>query len=189
MALDNQDSFTFTLVDYCRRAGADVTVARSDEIGLDEALELEREAIMVSPGPGRPEDAGISVDLAREAIARRIPFLGICLGHQALALACGSETAHVAPVHGKVAKVRHDGTGLFSGLPSPLDATRYHSIAVPEPKPPLIANAWAENGLVMAMRHADAPAHGIQFHPESIASSHGLDLIAAFVDRCAAQTA
>ncbi len=144
---------------------------------------------MVSPGPGTPQDAGISVALAAACIERRRPYLGVCLGHQALALACGSAVAVVPPVHGKVAQVRHDGTGLFDDLRSPLAMTRYHSLAVPDPRPPLLANAWNEEGLCMGLRHADAPAHGVQFHPESIASDAGLDLLAAFVTRCARETA
>jgi len=112
------------------------------------------------------------------------PLLGICLGHQAMAVACGSAVERVAPVHGKVNNVRHDGTGLFAGLNSPVAATRYHSLAVPDPQAPLIANAWSEDGLVMAMRHAHAPAHGIQFHPESIGSEHGHAMLGAFLKLC-----
>jgi anthranilate synthase/aminodeoxychorismate synthase-like glutamine amidotransferase len=112
-------------------------------------------------------------------------LLGICLGHQAMALACGSAVSRVPPVHGKIDDVRHDGSGLFAGLPSPLAATRYHSLAVAEPMPPLIANAWSADGLPMAMRHADAPAHGIQFHPESIGSDHGHAMLKRFLTLCA----
>ena len=181
LMIDNVDSFTFMLVDYLRQLGAEVRVERSDAIGVDRALELGRDAIMISPGPGRPEDAGISVQLAATCIARRHPLLGICLGHQAIALACGSAVERTPPVHGKVAAVRHDGSGLFAGLPSPLAATRYHSLGVADPRPPLIANAWSDDEMVMAMRHADAPVHGFQFHPESVASEHGLALLGAFV--------
>ncbi|WP_347718423.1 gamma-glutamyl-gamma-aminobutyrate hydrolase family protein, partial [Sphingomonas sp.] len=122
--IDNVDSFTFMLVDYLRQLGAEVRVERSDAIGVEQALELGRDAIMISPGPGRPEDAGISVQLAATCIARRHPLLGICLGHQAIALACGSSVERTPPVHGKVATVRHDGSGLFAGIPSPFAATR-----------------------------------------------------------------
>ncbi len=181
LMLDNVDSFTFMLVDYLRQLGANVRVERSDAVTVEQAITLGRDAIVVSPGPGRPEDAGISVDLAAECIARRHPLLGICLGHQAIALACGSRVETTYPVHGKVGQVRHDGTGLFAGLPSPFAATRYHSLAVPEPQPPLIANAWSDDGTVMAMRHADAPVHGVQFHPESVASEQGLTLLGAFL--------
>ena len=181
LMIDNVDSFTFMLVDYLRQIGADVRVERSDMVTVDEALAPGTDAIVISPGPGRPEDAGISVALAAACIARRHPLLGICLGHQAIALACGSRVQRTPPVHGKVANVRHDGSGLFTGLPSPFAATRYHSLGVPDPRLPLIANAWSDDGLVMAMRHADAPVHGLQFHPESVASEHGLALLGAFV--------
>jgi anthranilate synthase component II len=142
------------------------------------------DGFLISPGPGRPEDSGISVGLAAACIETRRPLLGICLGHQAMALACGSEVSLVPPVHGKVDEVRHDGSGLFAGLPSPLEATRYHSLAVPNPRPPLAANAWSADGLVMAMRHTEAPAHGIQFHPESIGSQHGHAMLTSFLALC-----
>ena len=189
LALDNRDSFTFTLVDYLRQAGADVHVHRSDSICVAEALQIGRDGIMVSPGPGRPEDAGISVSLAREAVAVGRPFLGICLGHQALALACGSIVERVDPVHGKTASVSHEGSGLFADLPSPFDATRYHSLAVTEVRAPLRPSAWNADGLCMALHHEDAPAWGIQFHPESIASRHGHALLRAFVARCVSRGA
>ena len=185
LAIDNYDSFTFTLVDYLRSLGADVTVEKNDTVTVGEALGGRFDGILISPGPGTPEAAGISVDLASACIETRRPLLGVCLGHQAIALACGSEVRRVPPVHGKVDKVRHDGSGLFAGLPSPLDATRYHSLAAPDPGLPLIANAWSADGLAMAMRHAEAPAHGIQFHPESIGSQHGHSLLKAFLSVCA----
>lgn len=185
LVLDNVDSFTFMLVDYLRAAGAEVKVARNDALDVAEALDVGRDGILISPGPGTPEAAGISIELAAACIGRMRPLLGVCLGHQALAMACGTEVSRTAPVHGKVAAVRHDGTGLFVGLPSPMSATRYHSLAVADPAPPLIASAWSEDGTVMAMRHEQAPAHGIQFHPESVASAHGAALIGAFVRLCA----
>ena len=185
LAVDNYDSFTFTLVDYLTSLGAEVTVEKNDTISVDEALAGPFDGIMISPGPGKPEDAGISVALTKACIEAKRPLLGICLGHQAMAIACGSNVERVPPVHGKVNQVRHDGSGLFDGLPSPVAATRYHSLAVPEPREPLIANAWADDGLVMAMRHADAPAHGIQFHPESIGSEHGHAMLRAFLKLCA----
>lgn len=181
LMIDNVDSFTFMLVDYLRQVGADVRVERSDLVTVDQAFAIGIDGIIVSPGPGRPEDAGISVALAAACIARRHPLLGICLGHQAIALACGSSVGRTSPVHGKVASVRHDGSGLFAGLPSPFAATRYHSLGVSDPQPPLIANAWSEDGTVMAMRHATAPVHGLQFHPESVASEQGLALLGTFV--------
>ena len=184
LLLDNFDSFSFMLADRLRVAGADVVVARNDAIGVDQALG-GYDGIVISPGPGAPADAGISVELARACVARGRLLLGVCLGHQALALACGGVVARVAPMHGKVANVSHDGSGLFAGLPSPIAATRYHSLAVTALPDTLVANAWSEDGTVMAMRHASAPAHGIQFHPESIATAHGDALLAAFVADCA----
>ena len=184
LAIDNYDSFTFTLVDYLRTLGASVTVEKNDTISVDEAQVGPYDGVLISPGPGTPEDAGISVSMAGACIAAMKPLMGICLGHQAIALACGSSVERVAPVHGKVNMVRHDGSGLFEGLPSPVAATRYHSLAVPDPLAPLIANAWSEDGLVMAMRHEVAPAHGIQFHPESIGSAHGHAMLGAFLKLC-----
>ena len=182
LLLDNVDSFSFMLADTLRVAGAEVAVERNDAVDVDQALAIGRDGVVISPGPGGPGDAGISVALAAACIATGRPLLGVCLGHQALALACGGAVGRVAPMHGKIATVRHDASGLFAQLPSPLSATRYHSLAVTDLPEPLLANAWSEDGTIMAMRHASAPAHGIQFHPESIATSHGTALIAAFVD-------
>jgi anthranilate synthase component 2 len=181
LVIDNFDSFTFTLVDYLRRLGAEVRIERSDAIEVAAALASDHDAILISPGPGTPADAGISVALAAACIERRRPLLGVCLGHQAIALACGCEVERVAPVHGKAGPVGHDGSGIFAGLPSPFQAARYHSLAVRAVQPPLIANAWSENGLVMALRHASAPVHGVQFHPESIATDDGLTLLRNFL--------
>ncbi len=172
------------LVDYLLALGAEVAVKRNDALSVDDAFGSGSDGILISPGPGTPEQAGISVELAATCIERRFPLLGVCLGHQAIALACGSKVERTIPIHGKVAKVRHDGTGLFAGLPSPFAATRYHSLAVPDPRSPLIANAWSEDGTVMAMRHDSAPVHGIQFHPESVASEQGKELLSAFLEIC-----
>jgi anthranilate synthase component 2 len=179
LVLDNFDSFTFTLVDYLKRLGAEVRIERNDAIGIAEAL--GHDAILISPGPGSPECAGISVELARACIDEGRPLLGVCLGHQAIAAACRSTVARVGPVHGKAGAITHDGSGLFEGLPSPFQATRYHSLAVPEPQPPLVANAWAADGLVMGLRHSIAPVHGVQFHPESVASEYGLAILGRFL--------
>lgn len=184
LVVDNVDSFTFMLVDYLLSLGADVRVERNDRLSANAALELGSDGILISPGPGTPEDAGISVELSALCIEKRHPLLGICLGHQAIAVACSSPVSRTHPVHGKVASVRHDGTGLFQGLPSPFAATRYHSLAVPDLRPPLIPNAWSEDGRVMAMRHEQAPVHGLQFHPESVASEQGKPLLAAFLSLC-----
>ena len=184
LVIDNVDSFTFMLVDYLAVLGAEVAVKRNDALTVAEATGSGADGILISPGPGTPEDAGISVALARACIERKHPLLGVCLGHQAIALACGSSVERTYPVHGKVARIRHDSSGLFAGLPSPFAATRYHSLAVADPRPPLIANAWSEDGTVMAMRHSEAPAHGIQFHPESVASEQGRPLLSAFLAVC-----
>ena len=185
LLLDNVDSFSFMLADTLRVAGAEVAVERNDAVDVDQALAIGRDGVVISPGPGGPGDAGISVALAAACIATGRPLLGVCLGHQALALACGGAVGRVAPMHGKIATVRHDASGLFAGLPSPFQATRYHSLAASDLSDALLANAWSEDGTVMAMRHADAPAHGIQFHPESIGTLAGDRLIAAFVAACA----
>jgi anthranilate synthase component 2 len=187
LVIDNVDSFTFMLVDYLRSLGADVAVVRNDDLTAGEAIDAGRDGIVISPGPGEPAGAGISVELAGLCMSASHPLLGVCLGHQAIGLAAGSVVQRAPPVHGKVGTVRHDGTGLFSGLPSPLAATRYHSLAVPDPLPPLVANAWSDDGVIMGMRHETAPVHGVQFHPESIGTAHGNDLLAAFLRICSAQ--
>jgi len=170
------------LVDYLRALGAEVAVERNDTIAVEAALDPETDAVLISPGPGTPEAAGISIALARRCIEERKPLLGVCLGHQAIAVACRTNVARVAPVHGKIGPISHDNSGLFAGLPSPLQATRYHSLAVETVEAPLVANAWSPDGVVMGMRHASAPVHGVQFHPESIGSTHGRDLLAAFLE-------
>jgi anthranilate synthase component 2 len=184
LVIDNVDSFTFMLVDYLVTLGAEVAVKRNDSITVGEAIGSGAGGILISPGPGAPEQAGISISLAATCIERRHPLLGVCLGHQSIAMACGSPVERTFPVHGKIANVRHDGTGLLEGLPSPFAATRYHSLAVPDPRPPLVANAWSEDGTVMAMRHESAPVHGVQYHPESIASEQGKAILAAFLRIC-----
>jgi anthranilate synthase component II len=184
LLLDNIDSFTFMLADTLRVAGATVTVVRHDAVSPDEALEIGRDGVVISPGPGDPHDAGISVALAAACVERHRPLLGICLGHQALALADGGIVNRVAPMHGKIAAVRHDSSGLFAQVASPFAATRYHSLAVTALGPNLVAQAWSDDGVIMAMRHATAPAHGLQFHPESVATAAGSALIAAFVAQC-----
>jgi anthranilate synthase component 2 len=184
LVVDNVDSFTFMLVDYLSALGADVVVKRNNALTVDEALRSGADGIVISPGPGRPDDAGVSVALAGACIERKQPLLGVCLGHQAIALACDCPVERTAPVHGKVARVRHDGSGLFASLPSPFAATRYHSLAVANLKPPLVANAWSEDGTVMAVRHEESPVHGVQFHPESVASELGKALLSAFLEIC-----
>lgn len=187
LVVDNFDSFTYMLVDYLLALGAEVAVKRSDALSAEEAIRSGAEGILISPGPGKPEDAGVSIALAKTCIDQRLPLLGVCLGHQVIAIACGSTVERTYPVHGKVANVRHDGSGLFAGLASPFAATRYHSLAVSDPRPPLVANAWSDDGTVMGMRHAQAPIHGVQFHPESVASEQGHALLAAFLAICRVQ--
>lgn len=184
LLLDNIDSFTFMLADALRVAGAEVTVERSEALDVARALEAGRDGIVISPGPGAPHEAGISVALAAACVDVRRPLLGVCLGHQALGLACGARVDRVAPMHGKIAAVRHGGSDLLARLPSPFEATLYHSLAVSELPEALIATAWSGDGVIMAMRHRDAPAFGVQFHPESVATPHGPRIIAAFVAAC-----
>ncbi len=184
LLLDNVDSFTFMLADTLRLAGAEVMVERSEALDVARALEVGRDGIVISPGPGAPHDAGISVALAAACVEVRRPLLGVCLGHQALGLACGARVDRVAPMHGKVAAVRHDEGALLAGLPSPFEATLYHSLAVSDLPEALVASAWSGDGVIMAMRHREAPAYGVQFHPESVATPHGPRIIAAFVRLC-----
>lgn len=181
LLVDNVDSFTFMLADYLMSAGAAVDVVRNDVLSVDEVMAMAVDGFVISPGPGSADDAGISVPLAAACIDRRRPLLGVCLGHQAIARACGQGVERTDPVHGKVAKIHHDGSGLFANLPGSMGVTRYHSLSVPDPAHPLIANAWSADGTVMAMRHDDAPVHGVQFHPESVASDYGHALIENFL--------
>jgi anthranilate synthase component 2 len=184
--LDNYDSFTWNVVQLLGRIGAEVTVARNDEITVDEVRALAPEAIVISPGPSRPEKAGISVDLVRE-LGPTTPLLGVCLGHQAIGVAYGAEVIRVPPVHGKSAEVHHTKAGSFAGLPSPISAARYHSLAIDRVTlpPELEVTAWSDDGVVMAVRHRTHPVEGFQFHPESILTDDGEALMAAFLARIA----
>lgn len=181
LVIDNVDSFTFTLVDYCRQLGAEVSVVRSTGLTVAEALAHDG-PLLLSPGPGSPEEAGISVPLAAACMEAGKPLLGVCLGHQAIGLAAGARIIRSEPVHGKTDHIRHDGSGLFTGLPSPLTMTRYHSLAVEDLPASLRAVAHGSDGTLQALAHVSAPVHGIQFHPESIASEHGLALLQRFLD-------
>jgi anthranilate synthase component 2 len=185
LLIDNYDSFTWNLVHYLGELGAEVIVRRNDALSVDDALGLRPEAIVLSPGPCTPNEAGICVPLVRAAAEARVSLLGVCLGHQAIGQAFGGRVVRAdAIVHGKVAEVDHDGTGVFAGLPSPFRATRYHSLAVsPEGLPNVLrATAWVGDGTVMGLAHVDLPIHGVQFHPESIASEHGHRLLRNFLD-------
>lgn len=184
LVVDNHDSFTWNLVHYLRQLGAAVGVARSDEIGVAEALRSGADGILISPGPGTPDEAGVSLALVAACAEARIPLLGVCLGHQAIAQAFGGVVVRAAqPLHGKACAVAHDGSGLFAGLPSPFCAARYHSLAVATDTvpPSLVVNATAEDGTVQGLRHRELPIHGVQFHPESIASEHGHRLLGNFL--------
>jgi anthranilate synthase component II len=183
LLIDNYDSFTFNLVHYLGELGASCDVRRNDALTVDEALALNPEAIVISPGPCSPNEAGICLDLIRAA-AGRIPLLGVCLGHQAIGQAFGGRVIRApAPMHGKVSAISHDGTGVFAGLENPFKATRYHSLTVePDTLPAVLkANAHTLDGVIMGLRHESLPIHGVQFHPESIASEHGHDLLRNFL--------
>jgi anthranilate synthase/aminodeoxychorismate synthase-like glutamine amidotransferase len=189
--LDNYDSFTYNLVQYLGELGAEPRVERNDALTADDVLAAGPRGVVISPGPGVPERAGISVDLVRAAAAARMPLLGVCLGHQAIAVAFGARVSR-APrlMHGKSSPVRHDGTGLLAGVPSPFVAMRYHSLVVePETLPAdLVATAWSadrdDDPELMAVRHRDLPIHGVQFHPESIGTDAGRGILRNFLDAC-----
>ena len=183
LVIDNYDSFTWNLVHYLRELGAAVEVARNDEISASEAIAGGATSFLISPGPGTPEEAGISLELVGLCAEARLPLLGVCLGHQAIGQHFGGRVVRTAPMHGKTCAVRHDGTGLFAGVPSPFAAARYHSLTVAAADMPecLIVNATAEDATVQGFRHRDLPIHGVQFHPESIASEWGHELLGNFL--------
>jgi anthranilate synthase component II len=189
LVVDNYDSFTWNLVQYLKEIGAAPEVARNDALSAAEALAKEPAAVLISPGPGTPDESGISLELAAACAERRVPLLGICLGHQAIGQAFGGRVTRApAPMHGKVSAISHDASGVFAALPSPFAATRYHSLCVAADSIPacLIVNATAGDGTVQGVRHASLPIHGVQFHPESIASEHGHQLLANFLELAAA---
>jgi len=184
LLIDNYDSFTFNLVHFLGDLGARCEVVRNDQITVQEAIDRAPEAIVLSPGPCTPNEAGICLDLIAAA-AGRIPLFGVCLGHQAIGQAFGGEVIRASvPMHGKISPVTHGGTDIFAGLPSPFNATRYHSLTVrPETLPDsLIATAHTEDGTIMGLRHRSLPIFGVQFHPESIASEHGHQILRNFLD-------
>jgi anthranilate synthase/aminodeoxychorismate synthase-like glutamine amidotransferase len=183
LLLDNYDSFTYNLYQYLGELGAAVHVVRNDELGAEEALALRPQAVVISPGPGTPDQAGISLDLIRLA-AGRLPLLGVCLGHQALGQAFGGVVVR-APrlMHGKTSEIHHDGRSVFAGLPQPFTATRYHSLVVDRASVPecLEVTAWTDDGVVMGLRHRQHLLEGVQFHPESILTTSGKDLLRNFL--------
>ncbi len=184
LVIDNYDSFTFNLVHYLAELGADTQVVRNDAITTQDAMAMHPQAILLSPGPCTPNEAGICLALIEAAAETRTPLLGVCLGHQALGQAFGGIVERAPQVmHGKVSAITHDGTGVFAGLPSPFEATRYHSLIVREASLPaeLVINARSPEGLIMGMHHRELPLHGVQFHPESIATQHGHQLLANFM--------
>ncbi len=186
LVIDNYDSFTFNLVHYVMELGAKVEVVRNDSLTAAEALATGAKGILISPGPCTPNEAGISLDLVAACADAARPLLGVCLGHQAIGQFFGGKVVRGALMHGKTSPVEHDGTGLFAGLPSPYTATRYHSLIVEDIPAELVVNATSETpGLagdaVMGFRHAALPIHGVQFHPESIATEHGHALLANFL--------
>jgi anthranilate synthase component 2 len=181
--IDNYDSFTFNLFHYLGGLGAETVVHRNDKISVAEVMRSGPEAIVLSPGPGSPDDAGICLELVAEAAAT-VPIFGVCLGHQAIGQAFGGKIVRATPIHGKLSEIRHRGTGVFHGINGPLRATRYHSLVVERDSMPtaLGINAETDDSLVMGLVHATLPTHGVQFHPESIASEHGHLMLKNFLD-------
>jgi len=183
LMIDNYDSFTYNLVQYFQILGAEVFVKRNDEIGLDQIRTMKPEAIVISPGPCTPKEAGISVEVIRE-FYKDYPILGVCLGHQSIGYAFGAEIVRAKRLmHGKTSLISHTGEGIFSGLPNPFTAVRYHSLVIdPNTLPPFLkVTAWSEDGEVMGVQHTEYPVFGVQFHPESILSEAGLDLLKNFL--------
>jgi len=187
LVIDNYDSFTYNLVQYLGELGAELRVVRNDAVDADGVAALAPEGIVISPGPGTPDDAGVSLSLIRR-LGERTPILGVCLGHQAIGQAFGGTVARAkAQMHGKTSDIRHDGRGVFAGLPNPLTATRYHSLVIlPHTVPAdLEVTAWAEDGEIMGVRHRRWPVEGVQFHPESILTVEGKRLLGNFLGRTA----
>ena len=185
LVVDNYDSFVYNLVQYLGELGADPLVHRCDALSLDQIIELDPDGVLISPGPGRPEDAGLSNDVIRHFAGRR-PVFGVCLGHQCIGQVFGGEVVRAPEVmHGKTSLIRHRDGGLFAGLPNPLEATRYHSLVVDRESVPDVLEITAEtdDGIVMGLRHRDYDVEGVQFHPESILTTGGHDLIANFLAR------
>jgi para-aminobenzoate synthetase component 2 len=185
LVVDNYDSFVFTIVGYLQQLGADTEVVRNDAVSPSDGADFD--GVLVSPGPGAPEGAGVSMAMIEACAERAQPMLGVCLGHQALGVVCGA-TVGRAPelLHGKTSRVLHDDTGVLEGLPSPFTATRYHSLTIDPPTLPevLVANGRTESGIVMAVRHRDLPLHGVQFHPESVLTQGGHRILANWLALC-----
>jgi anthranilate synthase component II len=183
LVIDNYDSFTYNLVQYLGELGAEVLVRRNDEVTPEEILELHPDRIVVSPGPCTPKEAGVSVEVI-EKVSGQIPILGVCLGHQAIGQAFGAEIVRGEPVHGKTAKILHDGEGVYRGVQQGFEATRYHSLVIePESLPEdLRITSRTEDGTIMGVRHRDFPVEGVQFHPESVLTRSGHELLKNFLE-------
>jgi anthranilate synthase component 2 len=191
LLIDNYDSFTYNLVHFLGELGVVCDVRRNDALTVDEALALTPEAIVISPGPSNPDNAGICLNLVRKAAEVRMPLLGVCLGHQTIGQAFGAEIVRAPePMHGKVDRIRHTSQGPFRGLPNPLNATRYHSLAIARDSLPDCFAVTAQTGddVIMGITHNDLPIHGVQFHPESIATEAGHDLLANFIELATGQS-
>ena len=183
LVIDNYDSFTYNLVHYAQELGAQTHVIRNDDMSAAEALKLGAKAILISPGPKTPTEAGMCLDILKTA-PDSLPIFGVCLGMQSMGQAFGGKVVAAKEImHGKTSQIEHDNSGVFKGLPDPFIATRYHSLAVERKSLPdtLIANAWTADGEIMGVRHTSRPIHGVQFHPESIASEHGHDMLRTFL--------
>ncbi len=181
LVIDNYDSFTWNLVHYLMELGAEVEVVRNDAISAGQAISSGAQAFLISPGPCTPNEAGVSLDLVAACAEAGKPLLGVCLGHQSIGQHFGGRVERGGLMHGKTSPVAHDGSGLFTGLPSPFTATRYHSLIVNDIPDSLIVNATSDDGHVMGFRHETLPIHGVQFHPESIATEHGHAMLANFL--------
>ena len=181
LVIDNYDSFTWNLVHYLMELGDEVEVVRNDDISAGQALSSGAQAFLISPGPKTPNEAGVSLDLVAACADAGKPLLGVCLGHQTIGQHFGGTVARGGLMHGKTSPVTHDNSGLFAGLPSPFQATRYHSLIVENVPSSLVVNATSDDGHVMGFRHATLPIHSVQFHPESIATEHGHAMLANFM--------
>jgi anthranilate synthase component 2 len=185
LLIDNYDSFTYNLVHFLGELGAEAKVHRNDKLTVKEALGLHPQAIVLSPGPCDPDRAGICLDLIKAAADAKVPLLGVCLGHQAIGQSFGGRVIRAPTLmHGKMSAVNHTGQGIFKNLPSPIQATRYHSLIVERDTLPasLEVTAWTNDGIIMGLQHKELPIHGVQFHPESIASENGHDLLRNFLN-------
>jgi anthranilate synthase component 2 len=184
LVIDNYDSFTWNLVHYLMELGAEVRVERNDAISAGQAVSSGAKGFLISPGPCTPNEAGISLDLVGACAEAGFPLLGVCLGHQSIGQHFGGQVVRGGLMHGKTSAVSHDGSGIFAGVPSPFTATRYHSLIVDDVPGGLVVNCTSDDGHVMGFRHKNLPIHGVQFHPESIATEHGHALLANFLRIC-----